>query len=171
MVAVLAVACRPAEQAAQDQALEGQSDDRDAAAKEPPHPGPIAPAEGPFDPDAEIRPDLMVIQPAQASPGQHVELLFPQETTRGIGFVLEERVDDGWEVGYFPSVPDREDAGGPGGSWLTPDNPDRDDWPDIGVEGPGPGFTLIPEPASPGEYRICTAIQPDSFCAEFTITQ
>jgi len=30
-----------------------------------------------------------------------VELRFPQETLRGVGFVLEERVGDAWEVRYF----------------------------------------------------------------------
>ena len=171
VVAVLAVACEPAEQAAPDPGLEGQSDDQDAAAEEPPHPGPVAPEEGPFDPDAEIRPDLMEVNPDQVSPGEHVELHFPQETIRGVGFVLEERVDEGWEVRYLLTVSDSEDPDDPGGRWLPPDNPDRDEWPDIGVVGPGPGFALVPEPASPGEYRICTAMQPDNFCGELTITQ
>lgn len=175
VVAVLAVACATAEQAAPDPGLEGQSGDQDAAAEEPPHPGPTAPEEGPLDPDAEIRPDLMEVRPAQASPGEHVELHWPQETSRGVGFVLEERVDDSWQLRYFLTVPDigegddlPEDLGG---SWFLPDSLDQNDWPSIGLEGPGPDFAVVPEPASPGEYRICTAFQSDSFCAELTITQ
>lgn len=74
VVAVLAVACGPAEQAAPDPGLEAQGDDQDAAGEEPPHPGPTAPEEGPLDPDAEIRPEAMEIHPAQASPGENVEL-------------------------------------------------------------------------------------------------
>lgn len=142
--------------------------------EEAPHPGPVAPEDGPFDVDAEIRPDLMEVHPDEASPGDQVELLFPQETDRGVGFVLEERVDDRWHVRYFLTVPDIGLGDDPPedlwGSWFPPDNPDRLDWPDVGVSGPVPGRALVPEPASPGEYRVCTAMQPDSFCAELTIT-
>jgi len=168
VMAALAASCATTEQGDAGSVTEG--DDLESV-EEAPHPGPVAPEDGPFDADAEIRLDLMEIHPDEASPGDHVELHYPQETSRGVGFVLEERVEDGWEVRYFLTVSDREDPEDPGGSWLPPDNPDRDEWPDIGVEGPGPGFALIPEPASPGDYRICTAMQPDSFCAELTITR
>ena len=174
VVVVLAVACGPAEQAAPDAALEGQTAEQDAAAEELPHPGPVAPEEGPYDPDAQVRPDLMEVHPDPATPDGFVELRFPEETDRGVGFVLEQRVDDGWEVRYFlTSSEGREPSGPPeepGGWWMPPDNPDRLEWPAVGVAGPV-DYVLAPGPAAPGEYRICTANMDPNFCAELTLAR
>lgn len=181
LVAIVLTGCGSAEQAGAEAATGDAADKQDTAADEPedaadepPHPGPIAPEQGPYEPQAEVRPDLMEVHPGEAAPGENVELRFPRGTDRGVGFVLEELVDDSWEVRYFLTVPDI----GPGddppedlqGSWFPPDNPDRLDWPDVGVHGTIPGRVLIPEPAEPGEYRICTAMQPEPFCAELSIT-
>ena len=175
VMAVVAVACGPADDAGPTPSAEDQSSQQDAATDEPPHPGLVAPEEGPYDPDAEVRPDLMEVDPDEASPGDQVELLYPQGTSRGVGFVLEERVEDSWQVRYFLTVPDIGVGDDPPedlwGSWFPPDNPDRLDWPSVGVDGTIPGRALIPEPATPGEYRICTANTDPNFCAELTITQ
>ncbi|MDQ3345655.1 MAG: hypothetical protein M3473_05090, partial [Chloroflexota bacterium] len=56
----------------------------------------VAPIVGPADPGAEMRPDLIVADPEVIPPGGIVALTFPEETTRGILFVLEERVGDSW---------------------------------------------------------------------------
>ena len=174
--AVVAVACGPADDAGPTPSAEDQSSQQDAATDEPPHPGPVAPEQGPYDPDAEVRPDLMEIDPDEASPGEFVELHYPQETGRGVGFVLEERVDDSWQVRYFLTssegreLPDPPPEPGEFEGWMPPDNPDRLEWPDIGVSGPV-DFVLIPGPAAPGEYRICTANTDPNFCAELTVTQ
>lgn len=174
VVAVVLAGCEPADRAGPEAAAEDQADLHDTEADEPPHPGPIAPEEGPYDPEAEIRPDLMEVHPDTASPGEDVELHFPQELIRGVGFVLEERAGESWEVRYFLTVPDIGVGDDPPedlrGSWFPPDNPDRLEWPDVGVDGSIPGRALIPEPATPGEYRICTAMSDPSFCAELTIT-
>lgn len=53
------------------------------------------PARGPYNEDADIRPDLVEIQPTSASAGDVVELSFPKETGRGLAFVLERGDDDG----------------------------------------------------------------------------
>ena len=173
VVAVVLAGCGSAEVREQEPGSEVDTDDQDAAAEELPHPGPVAPEEGPWDPEAEIRPDLMEIHPDEASPGEFVELRFPQETSRGVGFVLEEWMDDGWEVRYFlTSSEGREPSGPPEDPeawWMPPDNPDRLEWPDIGVAGPV-DYVLLPEPASAGEYRICTANTDPNFCAELIIT-
>jgi len=174
VMAALAAACATTEQGDAGSVSEDAAGD-ELPVEEPPHPGPVAPEEGPYDPDAEIRPDLMEIDPDEVLPGDQVELLYPQGTSRGVGFVLEERVGDSWQVRYFLTVPDIGDGDDPPedlwGSWFPPDNPDRLEWPDVGVDGTIPGRALIPEPATPGEYRICTANTDPNFCAELTITQ
>lgn len=114
-MAVVVAACGPADDTGPTPSVEDQSDQQDAAADGPPHPGPVAPEEGPYDPDAEVRPDLLEISPDEASPGDRVELLYPQGTSRGVGFVLEERVDDSWQVRYFLTVPDIGDGDDPPG--------------------------------------------------------
>jgi hypothetical protein len=174
VVAVVAAACEPAVQDEPTAAPEDEVNDQEATADEPPHPGPVAPEEGPWDPEAELRPDLMEIHPDETSPGEFVELHYPQETIRGVGFALEKRVDDGWEVRYFLNGSEgREPSDAPEvpeGWWMPPDNPDRLEWPSIGVVGPV-DFALVPGPALPGDYRICTANTDPNFCAELTITR
>ena len=175
VMAVVVAACGPADDVGPAPSAEGRSDQQDAATDEPPHPGLAAPEQGPYDPDAEVRPDLMEVDPDEASPGEQVELLYLQGTLRGVGFVLEECVGDSWQVRYFLTVPDIGDGDDPPdelwGSWFPPDNPDRLDWPDVGVGGTIRGRALIPEPAPPGHYRICTANTDPNFCAGLTITQ
>ena len=131
---------------------------------DPGAPGVAPPA--PANPDAEMRPDLLVIEPAKAAPGDVVALTFPEETTRGILFVLDQRVDDGW-VARFYLISD-----GPGQGW------EREWWPvdaegfaipDIGVGGAGPDRVLIPDITEPGEYRICTGNAGADFCAPIEI--
>ena len=40
---------------------------------------------------------------------------------------------------------------------------------DIGVGGPGPDHVPIPDPAEPGDYRICTGNAGADFCAPIEI--
>lgn len=127
-------------------------------------PGVAPPA--PANPVAEMRPDLLVIEPALANPGDVVALTFPEETTRGILFVLDQRVDDGW-VTRFYLVSD-----GPGQGWQRewwPVDAEGFAIPDIGVGGAGPDRVLIPDIAGPGEYRICTGNAGADFCAPIEI--
>jgi len=118
-------------------------------------------------PDAEMRPDLLVIDPAEAAPGDVVALTFPEETNRGVLFVLDQRVvDDTWVSRFFLT------SDGPGQGW------ERQWWPvdaagvavpDIGVGGNGPDRVLIPDVIEPGTYRICTGNAGADFCAPIEI--
>jgi hypothetical protein len=129
-------------------------------------PGGAVVAPAPANPDAEMRPDLLVVEPARAVPGDVVALTFPEETTRGILFVLDERVGDEWFTRFYLT------SNGPGEGWQM-------SWhaaggqgvavEDIGVGGPGPDHVPIPEPAEPGAYRICTGNAGEDFCAPIEI--
>lgn len=123
---------------------------------------------GPFDPDAEIRPDLLEVRPDVAAAGEHVELLFPEETVRGVGYVLERRNGDTWDWKYGLAS-----TGGGGGepTWWSASDSDRYPVPDIGVMGPGPDLVTIPDSAEPGDYRLCTSNAGDNFCAQVTVGQ
>ena len=126
----------------------------------------VAPA--PADPDAEMRPDLLVIDSARAAPGDVVALTFPEETTRGILFVLDQRVDDTWVTRFFLT------SDGPGQGWQRewwPVHAEGMAVPDIGVGGPGPDRVLIPEPAEPGAYRICTGNAGADFCVPIEVVE
>jgi hypothetical protein len=80
-----------------------------------------------------MRPDLMQASPDEAAPGDVVALTFPEETSRGVAFVLERRVGDTWDLRYFLFPGHR---GGRGPSWRTP--AEDVGWPDVGVGGPVP---------------------------------
>ena len=123
-------------------------------------------AGAPANPAAEMRPDLLVIDPPMAAPGDVVVLTFPEETTRGILFVLDQHVGDTW-VNRFSLTSD-----GPGEGWEMRWNAAGAQGvavPDIGVGGPGPDHVPIPEPAEPGTYRICTGNAGADFCAPIEI--
>jgi len=113
-----------------------------------------------------MRPDLIVADPAVVSPGGVVALTFPEETSRGVLFVLEERADESWAHRYNLS----SDGPGPGWqmAWHLP-NEQNIAFPDIGVGGAGPDRVPIPETAEPGDYRICTGNAGDEFCAPIEI--
>ena len=125
-------------------------------------------AEPAADPNAEMRPDLLVVDPARAAPGDVVALTFPEETTRGILFTLDERGGDVWSTRFFLT------SDGPGAGWQRewwPVNAEGMAIPDIGVGGVGPDRVLIPEVVEPGGYRICTGNAGQDFCAELEIAQ
>lgn len=122
-------------------------------------------AEGPYDPNAEMRPDLMKVDPAAAAAGQPVELHFPEGTGRGVAHVLEERVTGGWQVRYYLTATDGHGGEQPGwapagAQWV---------WPDIGMRGPGPEVIRVPDTAKPGQYRICTGNAIDNFCSPLEV--
>ncbi|MEO5985590.1 MAG: hypothetical protein ABIW50_03140 [Candidatus Limnocylindria bacterium] len=126
----------------------------------------VGPGEGPADPNARMAPDLIVANPTEAAPGAVVGLTFPAETTRGILFVLEERVGDAWAHRYNLL------SDGPGAGWerswsAVDAGPIAVE--DIGVGGPGPDRVPIPDTADAGDYRICTGNAGDNFCAPIRI--
>lgn len=126
----------------------------------------VGPGEGPADPNAQMAAELMVVDPVDVAPGAVVGLTFPQESTRGILFVLEERVGDAW-VHRYNLLSD-----GPGAGWERSWSA-ADAGPiaveDIGVGGTGPDRVPIPETAVPGDYRICTGNAGENFCAPIRI--
>lgn len=122
-----------------------------------------APPPGPADPNAEMAPNLLVA-PAEATPGEVIGLRFPEQTTRGIHFVLEAREGDSWQHVY--DLISATDGGQP--DWSRPGN-DQFAIPDIGIVGPGPDRVQIPDDAAPGSYRICTGNAAENFCAPIEI--
>jgi hypothetical protein len=123
-----------------------------------------SPPDGPFDPAAEIRPDLIVAEPQRVAPGEIVALTFPERTTRGIHFVLERRDDPSWDLVYHliaSADPDEDSFFSPGDEGVA--------IPDIGITGPGPDRVRIPGDVARGSYRICTANAGDEFCAAIEV--
>lgn len=118
----------------------------------------------PPEPEAQMRPDLLELDPAVAEPGQLVAMHFPEETSRGIAFQLDRRADDGWTpVAWMTSD-------GNGGEPATvPAFTEGYGVEDVGVGGPGPDHVRLPDDAPPGDYRICTANAGEEFCAPIEI--
>jgi hypothetical protein len=115
----------------------------------------------------EMRPDLMVADPEQVAPGERVALNFPDETWRGLGFVLEQQTDGGWQRrAYLTSAPGDGPPDEP--AWHPPDQ--RPDWESLEIGGPGPDVMQVPDGVAPGSYRICTAMSGDeNICTGITI--
>lgn len=120
--------------------------------------------EGPHDPAAEMQPDLLQITPSPARVGDLIEVRFPEETLRGIGWVLESQEGDSWQQRYFLVS---DELGEP--RWWGAEDSEGQGWEDLGVTGPGPDTLLIPDVAAPGNYRLCTANSQPNFCSELEI--
>lgn len=120
----------------------------------------------PPEPAPSMRPDLLVLQPAAARPGEFVEMHFPQETMRGVAFQLDRREEPGWETIYWLT----SDGNGGKPTSIRVGAEGNHGWPDVGVGGPGPDRVLIPDGIEPGSYRVCTANAGDEFCAPLNIT-
>lgn len=126
-----------------------------------------SPPDAPHDPEAQMRPDLIVAEPEQVAPGDVLTLTFPAGTPRGVHFVLESQASGGAWVHMFDLVSD-----GPGPGWPR-------DWsiagseafaiPDIGVSGNGPDRVLIPDVAELGTWRICTGNAGENMCTRIEI--
>jgi len=128
----------------------------------------LAPASvgAPADPEAQLRPDLIVAEPVQVRPGDVLSLTFPAETTRGVYFVLESQAAGAW-VHMFDLTSD-----GPGPGWQRrwmPAGAEGFAVEDIGVGGPGPDRVVIPDVAEPGTWRICTGNAGENICTTIEI--
>jgi hypothetical protein len=120
----------------------------------------------PATPDARVRPDQIVVEPAQAEPGEIVGVSFPDEMTRGILFVLERQTAEGWLPAFFLT------SDGPGEGWEMTWSPPGGAGlavEDIGVGGPGPDHVIIPEVAEPGTYLLCTANAAEDVCTQIEV--
>ena len=125
-----------------------------------------APTDGPYDASAELHPDLLELEEDEVRPGAIIRLHFPQETPRGVGYVLEEEVEGTWQLRYFLTAAEHSGASP---SWSTAGRNDPV-WPDVGVSGPGPNWIQVPHIADPGSYRVCTANAGEEFCARLELT-
>jgi len=121
----------------------------------------------PHDDAAELRDELMVAEPSTTQPGSRIELSFPQETGRGLGFVLEEEIDDGWALRYFLTSAPAD--GGPNETSWIPAEDGEPGWDAVGIGGPGPDVIEVPDTADEGTYRVCTAISPENYCTQITV--
>lgn len=120
----------------------------------------------PPEPEPQMRPDLLVLDPAQVMPGAIVEMHFPEETMRGIAFQLDRRTPAGWELRYWLT----SDGNGGEPNWAAAGT-EGFGWEDVGVGGPGPDHVRIPDDAEPGSYRLCTANAGEDFCAPLEVVQ
>lgn len=128
---------------------------------------------GPWDADAEIRPGLMRLEPdemaadeyepAEVAAGEHVKAFFPQETERGVAYVLEQSVNGSWQTRFCLTSGWRRE----GALWSPIEGCG---WDAVGRVGPGPDWLIVPEPAEPASYRICTANAEKNVCAEVQVT-
>ena len=114
-------------------------------------PGP--PPVEPFREDATFAPDRIVLSADRAEPGEVIEVAWPEEDDRGLGYVLELQVGDDWDLRYF-MVAGTEFTGEHTEWWAVNDAEGRG-WDDIGIDGPGPDLIEIPDIAELGSYRVC----------------
>ncbi len=126
---------------------------------------------GPFDPDATVHPELMVVEPSVVVPGEDVRVTYPGGRERGIAYVLE-RSDDGslHTTHLMTAANDSPDLAGREPAWAEFGTPGHG-WEDIGISGPGPDALVIPPSALAGDYRICTANSVENICAEITVVK
>ena len=113
--------------------------------------------------DIEVRPASMVVEPAQARPGQVVAVSFPGGWDRGILYALDAQVVDGWDRRWMLI----SDASGGEPLWFPGDEEVAVEA--IGIGGEGPDHLLIPDVAEPGAYRVCTANAAEDVCAPVKI--
>ncbi|WP_159616569.1 hypothetical protein [Arthrobacter zhaoguopingii] len=130
-------------------------------------------AEGPgaHDPSAQMRPELLDISTSPANPGQTIRIRFPQETERGIAWVLEEQYGDIWHARYFLSATTGAYEGSGSPLWWSVDDGEGRGWEDIGIAGPGPDTLIIPDSIRPGRYRLCTASSMPNVCTPLDIAE
>lgn len=125
----------------------------------------ISELSGPHDPDAEMAPDLIEVEPSVAAPGEEVSIFFPEETLRGVHFVLEGQQEEEWKLRYHLL----SDWGGEREPESFPAETMEVQVEDIGISGPGPDAVLIPDDAPPGQYRICTGNMRENICSPLTL--
>lgn len=57
--------------------------------------------EGPANPDSELAPDEIRVEPEEVAPGSMVELHFPNDMSRGVAWFIERRHEDDWQQYYI----------------------------------------------------------------------
>lgn len=123
----------------------------------------------PYDRDATMRPDLLVVGSPARAPGEQFEVTFPAETMRGTAWVLEEPDGSSWNLRWFISAAPESHEGFTAPSWWAYEDWEGKGWTDVGVGGPGPDLLVIPDETRPGTYRLCTANSVDNICTEVDV--
>jgi hypothetical protein len=115
--------------------------------------------------DGEIRDDMMVAEPAAAHPGADVAITWPGGGARAIAYRMGRLAADGsWRAEYVLFTGSQPAPG----SWELIS--EEIEIPAMAAVGPGPDRLMIPEPADPGDYRICTWDEPAS-CVEVEVVE
>jgi hypothetical protein len=107
----------------------------------------------PFREDATFASDRIVLSTDRAEPGEVIEVEWPEEDERGLGYVLELQVGDAWDLRYFMVA--GTESTGEHTEWWAVDDAEGRGWDDIGIGGPGPDLIEIPDIAELGSYRVC----------------
>lgn len=108
----------------------------------------------------------MYAEPDQAVPGGVVALHFPGGIGRGEAFILHQHDGVRWEPAYtLLSV-----EGKPAPTQWWPLGHPGAGWDDVGIDGPGPQFVLVPYTAPPGEYLVC-ATDDNALCASLDVVE
>lgn len=110
----------------------------------------------------------MNVDPDEASPGDTLALTFPEETARGVNYVLQELDSDGtWQdVAYLFTG---EEPGNTS-AILVEDVPENFGFTSQGRGGPGPDFAILPSEIEAGDYRICEEGTLDEpMCAQIAV--
>jgi hypothetical protein len=123
---------------------------------------------GPYDLEATIQPEVVDIEPAHVQAGDLASVFFPDESLRGIHFVLESRSGNSWNLEYH-LVSDWGDGSNTPMAYKVGSIGEDISIPDVGIGGPGPDAVLIPVDATPGEYRVCTGNASPNVCALVTV--
>lgn len=112
------------------------------------------PLSGTFDP--------IDLTPKTAQPRALVSMGFPKSGMRGIAFSLDKWEDGEWQAAYYLT----SDGGSLGWepSWWSLADAEGRGWRDIGVSGPGPDQVIVPNTATNGFYRLCTANAVEEAC-------
>lgn len=110
-----------------------------------------------------MQPEVMVVEPASAHPGEVVSLSFMAPKDRGVLYAIEQEADGGWQRLHLMI----SDANGDEPRWFPAG--EEPIVPAVGVVGPGPDRVPIPDVLAPGEYRICTANAVQNICTPIEI--
>lgn len=117
---------------------------------------------GAYGEDAQMHPDLLEVTSSPAYPGQTAKVRFPEESPRGVPWVLEEQDGDAWRARWFLTAAAEGYDAGSVPNWQAADDPEGFGWGDVGITGPGPDTLVIPDEATPGTYRLCTVNSPEN---------
>jgi hypothetical protein len=110
--------------------------------------------------DGEIRDDLLAVEPAAARPGDEVAITWPGSEPRAIAYRMGRMAADGvWRAEYVLFTGSQAAPG----TWELIS--EEIEIPAMAMVGPGPDRLVMPDPAVPGDYRICTWDEPASCVA------